>query len=33
MRERVLQWAAIVADAGGLLIGTLAEPFLIVDTK
>ena len=33
MRERVLQWAAIVAEAGGLPAGSLAEPFLIVDTK
>ena len=33
MRERVLQWGATVAETGGLPTGTLAEPFLIVDTR
>lgn len=33
MRERVLQWGATVAAAGKLPPGTLAEPFLVVDTR
>jgi LmbE family N-acetylglucosaminyl deacetylase len=33
MGERVMQWSATVAEAGGLPAGSLAEAFLIVDTK